>query len=318
NKEGKLSSPVIRKSLGMGLDDEVIRILSLPSVPGWIPGEKEGEPVNMVMTIPVRFKSDQVTDFKPFFQTPSTSALTASDTLHGEPVFHVVQKMPVPAGGMEGWNDYLGNNLTYPEAAKKAGIEGIVYLAFIIDREGNIVDPFILRGIGGGADEEALRLVRNAPAWTPGMQREEKVNVKMRLPIRFKLPPDSKNGRSSLSNHRDIKASGKPLAGTLETVYVRGYGPNRDYELNTSGKNIIEISLADENNMLINGKKVQWEDLKQEISNEAERLAANNLEKDQIVASIRANEKTKMERIQDIQTILVSLGIRKVSYSNFR
>ncbi len=102
-------------------------------------------------------------------------------------IFDVVETMPTPPGGMEGWNKYLSNNLKYPTQARRMGIEGTVYVVFVVNTDGSIQDVGILRGIGGGCDEEAMRVVRNAPKWTPGKQRGRPVRVKMRLPIRFKL-----------------------------------------------------------------------------------------------------------------------------------
>lgn len=102
-------------------------------------------------------------------------------------IFDVVENMPTPPGGMQGWNKYLSNNLKYPTQARRMGIEGTVYVVFVVNTDGSIQDVDILRGIGGGCDEEAMRVVRNAPAWEPGRQRGRPVRVKMRLPIRFKL-----------------------------------------------------------------------------------------------------------------------------------
>ncbi|GAB3655002.1 energy transducer TonB [Echinicola sediminis] len=104
-----------------------------------------------------------------------------------EEIFDVVETMPQPPGGMEGWNKYLSKNLKYPTQARRMGIEGTVYVVFVVNTDGSIQDVDILRGIGGGCDEEAMRVVKNAPAWTPGKQRGRPVRVKMRLPIRFKL-----------------------------------------------------------------------------------------------------------------------------------
>jgi protein TonB len=67
------------------------------------------------------------------------------------------------------------------------GVEGTVYVVFVVNTVGSIQDVEILRGIGGGCDEEALRVVSGAPKWTPGKQRGRPVRVRMRLPIRFKL-----------------------------------------------------------------------------------------------------------------------------------
>lgn len=102
-------------------------------------------------------------------------------------VFDVVEDMPIPQGGMEGWNNYLKENLDYPQAAKDAKKEGTIYLVFKVSKEGEIDDVQILRGIGYGLDEEAMRVIRNAPNWIPGKQNGENVAVKMRVPIKFNL-----------------------------------------------------------------------------------------------------------------------------------
>lgn len=102
-------------------------------------------------------------------------------------IFEVVETSPTPAGGMEQWNVYLQKNLKYPNQAKRMGVEGTVYISFVVNTDGSIQDVGILRGIGGGCDEEAMRVVRMAPNWNPGKQRGRAVRVKMSLPIRFKL-----------------------------------------------------------------------------------------------------------------------------------
>ncbi|MDP2043398.1 M56 family metallopeptidase [Algoriphagus sp.] len=102
-------------------------------------------------------------------------------------VFDVVEQQPNPPGGMSGWNQYLATNLQYPFEARRRGIEGTVIVVFEIHPDGSIKNVEILRGIGGGADQEALRVVMNSPKWEPGKQRGREVITRMRLPIRFKL-----------------------------------------------------------------------------------------------------------------------------------
>ncbi|MCH7399083.1 energy transducer TonB [Belliella sp. DSM 107340] len=102
-------------------------------------------------------------------------------------IFDVVENAPNPPGGMEGWNQYLSKNLKYPTQARRMGIEGTVYVVFVVNTDGTIQDVDVLRGIGGGCDEEAMRVVKAAPKWEPGKQRGRPVRVRMRLPIRFKL-----------------------------------------------------------------------------------------------------------------------------------
>ena len=106
----------------------------------------------------------------------------------GEEVFEITEIQPKPAGGMEGWMNYLAESLKYPEEAKERGIEGTVILAFIVNSDGTITDIQTLRGIGGGCDQEAMRVIQNAPKWTPGQLGGKAVRVRMRLPLRFILP----------------------------------------------------------------------------------------------------------------------------------
>lgn len=106
-------------------------------------------------------------------------------------VFDIVEQQPNPPGGMSGWNQYLSKNLKYPFQARRMGIEGTVIVVFEIQKDGSTRNVEILRGIGGGADEEAMRVVINSPKWEPGKQRGRPVTTRMRLPIRFKLADNS-------------------------------------------------------------------------------------------------------------------------------
>ena len=83
--------------------------------------------------------------------------------------------------------DYIANTLTYPERAKLEGIEGIVYISFVIDSAGKAIRPKILRDIGGGCGEEAIKVVRTMPHWEPGQLRGERVYVQLQIPIFFQF-----------------------------------------------------------------------------------------------------------------------------------
>ncbi len=99
-----------------------------------------------------------------------------------EDFFMAVENMPELKGGLA----KLQKCVNYPEMARKAGIEGTVNVQFIVNKEGKVEDPKILRGIGGGADEEALRCVKQAE-FKPGRQRGKPVRVQYSLPVRFQL-----------------------------------------------------------------------------------------------------------------------------------
>ncbi len=132
-------------------------------------------------------------EFPESVDIPNTSIQSDSDTVSvtlgkdGNQVFDLVEIQPSPAGGMEGWMKYLAESLQYPEEASKQGIEGTVVMMFIINSDGSISDVETLRGVGGGCDEEAMRVIQNAPNWTPAQQGGKPVNCRMRLPVKFKL-----------------------------------------------------------------------------------------------------------------------------------
>jgi TonB family protein len=98
-----------------------------------------------------------------------------------------VEKMPEFPGGEDAMNDFLSRNLSYPAMAKEQGIQGKVWIGFMVDKFGNVENVEILRGIGGGCDEEAKRVVEMMPRWNPGTQDGKPVNVKFRFPINFNL-----------------------------------------------------------------------------------------------------------------------------------
>ena len=82
---------------------------------------------------------------------------------------------------------YLAENIKYPQMAKESGIQGRVFVTFVVEKDGRVTDVRVLRGIGGGCDEEAIRVVQNMPKWTPGKQRGKSVRVQYNLPVKFTL-----------------------------------------------------------------------------------------------------------------------------------
>ena len=99
----------------------------------------------------------------------------------------VVEKMPEFAGGTEALMRYLRNHLRYPSEALRAQTEGRVYVSFVVQADGSIADISVPKGLGYGLDEEAQRVVRQMPAWTPGQQSHHAVPVRFTLPITFRI-----------------------------------------------------------------------------------------------------------------------------------
>ncbi len=102
-------------------------------------------------------------------------------------VFTIVEQMPSFPGGDEKMYKYLGNNIKYPQVARETGIQGRVFVNFVVEPDGSVSNVKVLRGIGGGCDEEAMRVVKAMPKWTPGKQRGKAVRVSYTLPVVFKL-----------------------------------------------------------------------------------------------------------------------------------
>jgi TonB family protein len=102
-------------------------------------------------------------------------------------VFTVVETAPTFPGGDVGRMHFLQENLTYPEKAKREGIQGTVYVSFVVDTDGSISDAKILRGVSPELDEEALRVTKLMPKWNPGTQRGQEVKAQFNFPIRFVL-----------------------------------------------------------------------------------------------------------------------------------
>jgi periplasmic protein TonB len=101
--------------------------------------------------------------------------------------FIIVQDMPEFHGGEDALFKYLGDNLVYPTMAKDIGIQGTVYVGFVIEKDGRVSTVNLQRGIGGGCDEEAMRVIRSMPQWEPGKQRGIPVRVQLSIPVRFIL-----------------------------------------------------------------------------------------------------------------------------------
>ena len=95
--------------------------------------------------------------------------------------------MPEFPGGFKALTEYLSKEMKYPAIALRNGTSGMVNLSFVVDKEGNITDVKVVHSIGGGCDEEGVRVVEAMPKWKPGKQGGQKVKVQYYLPLNFKL-----------------------------------------------------------------------------------------------------------------------------------
>ena len=102
-------------------------------------------------------------------------------------IFTVVEKDPEFPGGMDALYKYLAQNIKYPTIARENGITGRVYVTFVVERDGSIANPRVLRDIGGGCGAEAIRVVKSMPKWNPGKQSGNAVRVQFNRPVNFNL-----------------------------------------------------------------------------------------------------------------------------------
>lgn len=143
---------------------------------------KDDEPIN---TDPV-----ELTDTPDLTPMPSGDVFGDEDGDEGyveTKIFEVVEERPTFPGGDAALAQYLGRSINYPAMARDMGVQGQVYISFVVDEMGRISDIKLLRGIGAGCDEEAINAVNGMPIWNPGKQRGVPVKVRYTLPVSFKM-----------------------------------------------------------------------------------------------------------------------------------
>lgn len=109
------------------------------------------------------------------------------EQIEEQEIFTIVESMPEFPGGDEARMKFLLENIKYPQIARESGIQGVVYVTFVVEPDGSITNVKVIRGIGGGCDEEAVRVVKMMPKWIPGNQRGKPVRVQFNMPIKFTL-----------------------------------------------------------------------------------------------------------------------------------
>ena len=198
-KDGSITNVKILRGIDPELNKEAVRVIS--AMPKWKPGTQKGEAVRVKYTVPVMFRlTENNTQVK---YAPIESKIDEMVVVGYAPeeatypeevtVFEVVEKMPEYPGGMSAMMEFIGKNIKYPVAAQKAKIQGRVVIQFIVDKEGNIICPRVIRGADPLLDAEAIRLTTIMPKWKPGMQRGQAVNVKYTVPIMFRLQEPEKS-----------------------------------------------------------------------------------------------------------------------------
>lgn len=102
-------------------------------------------------------------------------------------IFDVVEHMPEFPGGQAALMQFLSKNIKYPTIAQENGTQGRVVVQFVVNKDGSVVDPVVVRSVDPYLDKEALRVIGTMPKWKPGMQRNKPVRVKYTVPVMFRL-----------------------------------------------------------------------------------------------------------------------------------
>ena len=141
-----------------------------------------------------------------------------TDKLKGTPLYEVVEQMPeFPGGGMAAALEYIQKNMQYPESAKENGTQGRAMVQFVVDKEGNVTEPKVIRSVDKELDAEAIRLVKSMPKWKPGMQKGQAVAVKYTMPVLFKLEGGKKVNSSIVVNSMPTDSS---VLGANAPLYI--------------------------------------------------------------------------------------------------
>lgn len=178
--DGTVSKVRVVTPFKKAFDEEAVRVIK--SMPNWI-AAKGNLQKSLSLSVSILFSKSEGSRLV----ENKTHQYESPRIIDGEDVFIVAEVMPEYPGGDEALRHFLASEVKYPESAIKKGIQGKVFVSFIIDRNGDVRDARIAKGINKALDEEALRVVRSMPKWSPGSQRGNNVAVAYTVPINFVL-----------------------------------------------------------------------------------------------------------------------------------
>lgn len=171
-------------------EEEMIEITQQEKLPELPPPPPQQPLIFQEVEDDVEVEDDIIVDMEADANTEIiewTPPTVEAEEVAEEEIFEIVEKEPTYPGGDKARLEFLQKNTKYPQMAREAGIQGTVYVSFVVEKDGSITQVKILRGIGGGCDEEAVRVTRMMPKWSPGEQRGRAVRTSFRMPIKFTL-----------------------------------------------------------------------------------------------------------------------------------
>ncbi|WP_073280858.1 TonB family protein [Hymenobacter psychrotolerans] len=183
--DGRLTDTYVARGLSAATNAEALRLVQ--AMPRWRPGRREDKAVATRYSLSVAFQRP-LTDLAGFGPDGRSGAVEEGTEAK---VYTYVEQMPQYPGGMEAMQQYLRTNLRYPAQARTNAVEGKVFVSFVVPPTGKPTNAKVVKGIGSGCDEEALRLIKDMPVWTPGKQNGRVVSVNYTIPITFSLNTSS-------------------------------------------------------------------------------------------------------------------------------
>lgn len=174
-------------------EEEMIPITEQQATPPPPPPPQEVQKVEEVLKIvenDVQVEATEIAsseDDNTAVEIKEVAAPVVVEEVVEEEIFQVVEEMPSFPGGMGELMKFLGNNIKYPAVAQENGIQGRVIIQFVVEKDGSVANPVVVKGVDPALDKEALRVVKSMPKWTPGKQRGKAVRVKYTVPVTFRL-----------------------------------------------------------------------------------------------------------------------------------
>lgn len=174
-------------------EEEMIPITEQQATPPPPPPPQEVQKVEEVLKIvenDVQVEATEIAsseDNNTAVEIKEVAAPVVVEEVVEEEIFQVVEEMPSFPGGMGELMKFLGNNIKYPAVAQENGIQGRVIIQFVVEKDGSVANPVVVKGVDPALDKEALRVVKSMPKWTPGKQRGKAVRVKYTVPVTFRL-----------------------------------------------------------------------------------------------------------------------------------
>ena len=189
-KTGTVNEVKVETPVAPELDAEGIRLIK--SGPKWTPAKHRNQVVRQRVVVPVSFvlsPGSTVTVGGPARERPITTAAAdiAASANPDRPAVVAPDRPTQPVGGNQTFFDWIEKNQKYPDLARKRKIQGKVMVEFLVQRDGSLTDARVIKKMGSGLDEEALRLIKTAPKWEPAMFQGKPMKQKMVLPVLFQL-----------------------------------------------------------------------------------------------------------------------------------